>query len=67
MKITEKDMRDPLFWRMHGRAEKAVHATLPQVILDTANDREAKAIGDAIDALTKAMLIAWKAERAGNA
>jgi hypothetical protein len=64
MKVTERDMEHPRFWALQDKARKAIHAALEPRFLETMNDHEAKAVADAIDALTKVALIQTRRQRA---
>lgn len=60
MPITERDMEHPKFWILQREASKAVIGEVGTQFAETVNDSEARAIGRAIDELTKVKLIAVK-------
>lgn len=63
MRVTEKDTEDRRFWFCQKRAEEFIHAALGKGFIEMMNDHEAKAVSDAVEALTKAKLIAARRER----
>ena len=57
MTPTIKDMDHPRFWEFNRIARQKVGETLTHSFLGAMNDREAKAVDDAVGALTKVLLI----------
>jgi uncharacterized protein (DUF305 family) len=64
MKLTAKDMEHPRFWALNRIARKQIGDTLELRFLETMDDHEAKAVDDAVNALTKALLIQTVRQRA---
>jgi hypothetical protein len=60
MKITERDMEHPQFWALNRRARGFVEVAIEDRFSETMSDREAKAVDDAVLALTKVLLIQHK-------
>jgi hypothetical protein len=57
MQITAKDMEHPRFWEMNRVARKQVGDALEHSFLGAMSDREARAVDDAVNSLTKVLLM----------
>lgn len=57
MKLNAKDMDHPTFWSINRVARKQVGDALSHDFLGKMNDHEAKAVDDAVNALTKVLLM----------
>ena len=57
MKLNAKDMDHPKFWTFNRIARKQVGEALTHDFLGRMNDHEAKAVDDAVSALTKVLLM----------
>lgn len=65
MKLSAKDMDSPNFWAMNRIARNQVGGAINHEFLGAMNDLEAKAVDDAVNALTKVLLM--QAARSVNA
>ena len=57
MKITERDMERPDYWKTFRTAELAVHTATGFRLMEAPTDKQARAVDDAALALTKALLL----------